>query len=81
MVTHTINSMCEIEWFPLVHAEATRIWIHSTYTFMIVAIENNSFTLLPYKASIEQLENFFTQFPKGIRETFEEMKYICKNVL
>ena len=51
------------------------------YSFMIVQVENNTYTLLPYKASIEQLENFFTEFPKGIRGTFKEMKCICKNVL
>lgn len=69
------------EWFPLVHEAAKGIWVHTSYSFMIVQVENNTYTLLPYKASIEQLENFFTEFPKGIRGTFKEMKCICKNVL
>lgn len=71
----------QLEWFPLVHGAVTGIWLEETYSFMIVDVENSTYTLLPYKASIQQLELFFTKFPKGIRGTFEEMKCICKNVL
>ena len=68
------------EWFPLVHRQATGIWLEETYSFMIVAIENNTYTLLPYKASMEQLELFFTKFPKGIRGTMREMKEEFENI-
>lgn len=68
------------EWFPLVHRQATGICIHISYSFMLVDVGNSIYTLLPYKASIQQLELFFTKFPKRIRGTMQEMKKEFENI-